>query len=241
MKTTTVILSLFMLSGVVSAQSPDTSKWVCRNLADSGYFLYEGESIFGSQACRPIPQTTPAESTATLPSAISKVETPKQDTPIANSVAAPVRSAPQATTTAPAKEVSVSIEAPKSDASNANSGFPRRWKSLTAGNVRTLRFEGEYIYAEVALPEAAAKAGTFILTEAKKDGDKYVGKTSGRALKTQSGPICSVAEPIEFTLVTTDRIEGRSFTPPVGAALNWGTCSYSPAPNWQSFIWIPVR
>jgi hypothetical protein len=241
MKTTTVILSLFMLSGVVSAQSPDTSKWVCRNLADSGYFLYEGESIFGSQACRPIPQTTPAESTATLPSAISKVETPKQDTPIANSVAAPVRSAPQATTTAPAKEVSVSIEAPKSDASNANSGFPRRWKSLTAGNVRTLRFEGEYIYAEVALPEAAAKAGTFILTEAKKDGDKYVGKTSGRALKTQSGPICSVTEPIEFTLVTTDRIEGRSFTPPVGAALNWGTCSYSPAPNWQSFIWIPVR
>ena len=241
MKTTTVILSLFMFSGVVSAQSADTSKWVCRNLADSGYFLYEGESIFGSQACRPIPQAAPAVSTATLPSAVTKVETSKQDTPIANSVAALAPSAAQATTTAPAKEAPVSIEAPKLNASNANSGFPSRWKSMTSGNDRTLHFEGEYIYVEVVLPEATAKAGTFILTEAKKDGDKYVGKTSGRALKTQSGPICSVTEPIEFTLVTTDRIEGRSFMPPSDAKLDWGTCSYTPAPNWQSFVWIPVR
>jgi hypothetical protein len=241
MKTTTVILSLFMFSGVVSAQSADTSKWVCRNLADPGYFLYQGETIFGSQACRPIQQTAPAVSTATVPSAETTAETPKQDTPIANSVAAPAPSAAQATTTAPTREAPASIEAPKSDALNANSGFPSRWKSMTAGNVRTLHFKGEYLYAEVVLPEAAAKAGSIILTEAKKDGEKYVGKTSGRALKTQSGPICSVTEPVEFTLVTTDRIEGRSFMPSTNAKLDWGTCAYMPAPTWQSFVWIPVR
>jgi hypothetical protein len=229
MKTTTVILSLFMFSGVASAQSPDPSKWMCRNPADSGNFLYQGEKIFGSQACRPIPQAAPGTGGTVTVTTTSK-----------DILADPSSSAP-ATTTPHTKEAPASIEAPQSDALNANSRFPSRWKSMTAGDVRTLRFEGEYIYAVVVLPEAAAKAGTFILTEANRDGDKYVGKTNGRVLKTQSGPICPVTEPIEFTLVTTDRIEGRSFTPPVGAALNWGTCSYSPAPDWQSFVWIPVR
>jgi hypothetical protein len=60
MKTITAILSFLMLSSVVSAQSPDLSKWMCRNLADSGGFTYQGESIFGTQACRPIQQAPPA-------------------------------------------------------------------------------------------------------------------------------------------------------------------------------------
>jgi hypothetical protein len=60
MKTVTAILTLLMFSGVASAQNPDPSKWMCRNLAESGNFLYQGETIFGSQACRPIPQTVPA-------------------------------------------------------------------------------------------------------------------------------------------------------------------------------------
>jgi hypothetical protein len=230
MRTTTAILSLFVFSGVASAQSPDPSKWMCRNLADSGNFLYQGEKLFGSQeACRPIPQTAPGTSGTRTVTITSK-----------DSLADPSSSA-HATTTPPTKEAPASIEAPKSDVSSVNSGFPSRWKSMNAGNIRTLRFEGEYMYAVVVLPEAAAKAGTFILTVANKDGDKYTGKTNGRVLKTQSGPICPVSEPIEFTLVTADRIEGRTFTPPVGAALNWGTCSYTQAPDWQSFVWIPAR
>ena len=229
MKSTKVIFSLLLFSGVASAQSSDPSKWMCRNLADSGTFLYQGEKISGSQACRLIPQAplgTSGTGTATITS---------------KSILADPSSSAQVTMTPPTMEAPVSIEAPKSDAPNANSTFPSRWKSTTAGDVRTLRFEGEYIYAIVVLPEAAAKAGTFLLTEAIKDGDKYVGKTHGRVLKTQSGPICPVTQRIQFTLVTTDRIEGRSFSPPVGAALNWGTCSYTPAPDWQSFVWIPVR
>lgn len=67
MKPATAIFLLLMLSTAVSAQSPDPSKWMCRNLSDSGGFLYQGETIFGSQACVPKPQvptpTFPAAST----------------------------------------------------------------------------------------------------------------------------------------------------------------------------------
>jgi hypothetical protein len=94
MKTTTAILSVLMFSGVASAQSPDPSKWMCRNLADSGGFLYQGETIFGAQACRPVPQAAPAASTASAP---TEVETPKQDT----SVAAPATVASPASASAP--------------------------------------------------------------------------------------------------------------------------------------------
>jgi len=60
MKTVTAILSLLLFSGVALGQSPDPSKWMCRNLSDSGGFTYQGETIFGTQACRPIPQAAPA-------------------------------------------------------------------------------------------------------------------------------------------------------------------------------------
>ena len=68
MKTVTAVLALLIFSNVASAQSPDPSKWMCRNLADSGNFVYQGETIFGTQACRPIPQAAPATPTvATAP------------------------------------------------------------------------------------------------------------------------------------------------------------------------------
>jgi hypothetical protein len=86
MKTLTVTLTLFMFSGVASAQNPDPSKWMCRNLSESGGFLYQGETIFGSQACRPIQQAAPAANAAS-----SATETPKPDAP---ETAAPPASAP---------------------------------------------------------------------------------------------------------------------------------------------------
>lgn len=89
MKTVIAVLSALILSGVASAQSPDPSKWMCRNLSDSGNFTYQGETIFGTQACRPIPQASP---TAAAPA-------PKQDAGIvavSASVTPPVApSAPQ--------------------------------------------------------------------------------------------------------------------------------------------------
>jgi hypothetical protein len=64
MKIITTTLSLFMFAGVAAAQSPDPSKWMCRNLTQSGGYLYQGETVFGTEACRPIQQTAPAASTA---------------------------------------------------------------------------------------------------------------------------------------------------------------------------------
>jgi hypothetical protein len=46
--------------------------------------------------------------------------------------------------------------------------------------------------------------------------------------------------PIELTLVTPDRIEGRAFTPPLNAKVGWNACTYSPPADWQPFTWIPV-
>jgi len=141
----------------------------------------------------------------------------------------------------PAQEAPASIEAPESGAPDTNSGFPRRWKSMTSGAVRVLRFEGEYIYAENVVPEAAAKAGVFFLLEVKKEGDKYVGKVNGRIVSTDGRASCSVTWPIELTLVTKERIEGRRFSPPPNSKTDWTTCSASPPAEWQPFTWIPVR
>jgi hypothetical protein len=56
--TATGILFMALTSSAFAqaVQNPDPSKWMCRNLVDSGGFVYQGETIFGSQACRPILQ-----------------------------------------------------------------------------------------------------------------------------------------------------------------------------------------
>src|SRR5271170_5968630 len=90
MKTVIAILSLVMLSSAASAQIPDPSKWMCRNLADSGGFLYQGESVFGTQACRPIPQAATA---ASAPTAAAGAAVPQQDAPAASVTASPTTTA----------------------------------------------------------------------------------------------------------------------------------------------------
>jgi hypothetical protein len=68
MKASTIILSLLIFSTVAYAQNPDPNKWMCRNLEDSGGFLYQGETIFGKLACRPIPAAAPkTQEVATTP------------------------------------------------------------------------------------------------------------------------------------------------------------------------------
>ncbi|HJY83114.1 MAG TPA: hypothetical protein VKK81_18775 [Candidatus Binatia bacterium] len=135
----------------------------------------------------------------------------------------------------------VSIEAPESTSSGANPEFPKRWKSMTSGAVRVLRFEGEYIYAEQVVPEAAAKAGVFFLMEVKKDGEKYAGKISGRIVRPDGGASCPVTYPTELTSVTKERIEGRGFGPPDNAKIDWSTCTFSLPSSWRDFSWIPIR
>ncbi|HUA01161.1 MAG TPA: hypothetical protein VMB02_12585 [Candidatus Aquilonibacter sp.] len=152
-----------------------------------------------------------------------------------------IKQAPSVTS---AQTPPVSIEAPASQelgTSNSNSGFPSRWMSMTSGTVRTMRFQGDYIYTELVLPEAAAKAGAFQLSELKKDGDKYVGKTNTRAIRADGAASCSFSWQLELTLVTPDRIEGRVMSPPQNAKIDWTSCSTSLPADWQSFVWIPVK
>jgi hypothetical protein len=83
MKLIMAVLSLLVCATVACAQNPDPSKWMCRNVSESGGFVYQGETVFGSQACRPIQQAAAPQ--------------PKHD------VAAPdVASTPEASAMAPA-------------------------------------------------------------------------------------------------------------------------------------------
>ncbi|MGC1966885.1 MAG: hypothetical protein WA673_10510, partial [Candidatus Acidiferrales bacterium] len=101
MRTAVAILALLAVSTVASAQNPDPAKWMCRNIADSGGFTYQGEMIFGTEACRPIPQAQ-ATPNATRPANVVTVSTPAPTSvsysmPVA-STAAPV-AAPQSAPT----------------------------------------------------------------------------------------------------------------------------------------------
>lgn len=96
MKTVTPLLALLMFCGVASAQSPDSSKWMCRNLADSGGFTYQGETIFGTQACRPIIQAS-----GNPPPTPIVVAVPRQDVVAGTAAVA----APTTPTTQPASVV----------------------------------------------------------------------------------------------------------------------------------------
>ena len=61
MKLTMAVLSLLACATLACAQNPDPSKWMCRNVSESGGFVYQGETVFGPQACRPIQQMAAAE------------------------------------------------------------------------------------------------------------------------------------------------------------------------------------
>lgn len=142
----------------------------------------------------------------------------------------------------PVQEIASSIESPKSEASrDANNAYPTRWKSMVNGSIRTLRFEGEYIYGETIMREDVAKAGAYVLMDVKKAGDKYVGTTNWRLVSGPGGKSCSGTSNIELTLVTPARIEGRTFSPSRDGKIDWDKCTFSPAPDWQPFSWIPVQ
>jgi len=140
----------------------------------------------------------------------------------------------------PQTDAKVSILPPTSAADNSNPGFSTRWKSMTSGNLRTLRFTGDYIYGEVVISEAATKAGMFSLMEVQKSGEIYKGTSNIRQVR-QDGVACSYKEDVELTLVTPARIEGRGMSPPDNAKLDWTSCTYSPSPTWKEFAWIPVQ
>jgi len=88
MKICTAVLSLLLFSTAAAAQNPDPSKWTCRNLSDSGGFLNPDETIFGTLACRPVSQTSPAPAQPSTPPAqptAPSTQPPAQPAPAAAS------------------------------------------------------------------------------------------------------------------------------------------------------------
>lgn len=100
--TAAVLLSITAAATYGQGQAPDPAKWMCRNTSESGGFVYQGETVFGSQACRPIPTAAttatpsngaPAPSDAPVSTANTQVQ------PTVGTAAAQAPVAPQATQT----------------------------------------------------------------------------------------------------------------------------------------------
>jgi S1-C subfamily serine protease len=147
------------------------------------------------------------------------------------------------------EELRTSLSSAKPDIFKS-SAFPALWKSLSTGNVRNLRFEGDYIYGEIVMTEEQRRLG-FATYELKKDGEGYKGvfRSGGTCSYVLSSLThfdtsthynqCKFERQIEFTSVTPNRIEGRGFGPPEGDKLDCRKCSYSKPPVWTPFVWIP--
>jgi hypothetical protein len=100
--------ALYLVAGSAmfaqSSQSPDLSKWKCRNLADTDGRTFQDETVFGSQACRPITQTAQQAPPATVPSTATSSNSPQQTSTPAQQPASPQQADPaqQAAPSAPA-------------------------------------------------------------------------------------------------------------------------------------------
>jgi hypothetical protein len=127
-------------------------------------------------------------------------------------------------------------------------GLPARWKSLNSGTTKLLRFDGDRIYIESVMSEAARQHGDFILAETRKSGDTYVGALRYQmtcSFSTLMGQLaynhCRFEDQIELTSVAPNRIEGRLSNPTTN--FNCRKCSFpkDPKRKWVPFVWIPEQ
>jgi hypothetical protein len=148
----------------------------------------------------------------------------------------PVPTAPVMAISAPA----ASPPPPDTVASNAPTDgpqFPRSWKSATSPARYSVRLVGEYLYAELILPDVERNWNLFTKIEARMDGKLYVGKSHWAASCGTTS--CPVDDQIEFTLVTPTRIEGALQSYPLDAQLDCKTCQFSKRRQITKFVWIP--
>jgi hypothetical protein len=143
-------------------------------------------------------------------------------------------------------ELRANLASPRSDVFKS-SGFPALWKSLTAGGLRSLRFDGDFLYVETVLTEKQRDV-EFDRCELKKtqnggySGVRRVALTCSYIGHFNSGPWnnrCTFENKIEFNTINPSRIEGRGFAPPDGAEFDCRKCSYSKPLVWKPFVWIP--
>jgi S1-C subfamily serine protease len=136
----------------------------------------------------------------------------------------------------------------ESDPFSAN-GRVSHWKSLNNGVLRTIRFEGEFVYVDNVLAEVNRQRGEFWIAELRKlIPGTYTGVVRSRFACTYPSRLkgseqfnaCTFEHRIAITSLTTGRIEGRVEAGfPRGTKFDCRKCAYSEEPGWEEFSWIP--
>ncbi len=137
--------------------------------------------------------------------------------------------------------------AKKTDVFQQSEGFPARWKSLASGTTKILRRDGDRMYVETVLPDAAKQAGCFTVADVKKQGDGYSGNVKhscvcqyyDRWRNINKTNTFSHESPFEISALSPNRIEGWSMAPPKDAKSDCAKGTYSKPPVPQPFVWIP--
>ena len=126
--------------------------------------------------------------------------------------------------------------------------YPTRWKSLVSGTTRILRFEGDYVYADLVISDEQKRRRDFSIHEFRKVAEKYAGTFRSRFTCTYPDrwygqpqyKQCSEEAPTELTSVTPTRIEGRVLSSPEDTKYDCRRCKYKTSEQvWVDFVWVP--
>jgi len=139
--------------------------------------------------------------------------------------------------------------AKKTDVFQQSDSLPTRWKSLPTGTTKIIRRDGEHVYVETVLPEAAKQAGCFSLADFQKKGDTYSGTNKDSCIchyqkRRGLSAFDTVTNrytnewPIEITKLTPTRIEGVGTGEPQDATFNCEYRLYSRPPVQLPFVWV---
>ena len=119
------------------------------------------------------------------------------------------------------------------------------WKSETTGNEYRVRVEGDTFRAEwVNVPPSLASHGSYVRTECKRLGSKWIGTTRSLLPCTEgSGPNakilnwCPLVTRTEIDSIAPDRITGRA------QAIHSSDCQSCKVLEtvWKDFVWTPKR
>lgn len=117
--------------------------------------------------------------------------------------------------------------------------FPKVWKSTSCPDRYTVRFDGEFVYAELIPPDALRPWIMYINLDARRSDKLYVGTIHYAASCRATS--CPFEDQIEFNSITPTRIEGTMLTYPMDAKLNCNLCQFTKPKQIITFVWIPEQ